>query len=113
MKEKHRPGDWLGPDRVETISVNPVSLLDGGREAIGTLSEHMDQLAESHAQYRVEFAALRAVADAARAVEEEAATMTWRPGRDGTITNETGRKAWRTMVTALDTLRELTNKEKE
>lgn len=45
---------------------------------------------------------LRAVADAARTVAEEAATIVWRYGRDGTITNETGRKAWRTMTTALD-----------
>lgn len=30
MKEKHRPGDWLSPDGIETTSVNPVGRLDGG-----------------------------------------------------------------------------------
>lgn len=53
------------------------------------------------------FLALEAVADAARVVEEEAATITWRHShsRDGTITNETGREAWRAMVAALDALK--------
>lgn len=73
--------------------------LHGG---IGTLkvSEATAEEAE-----QAELVALRAVADAARAVQEEARSITWRfRGPESYTRHSRGRKAWCALADALDVL---------